>query len=151
MSGHFSVLLSKLLSQNFIIIYQLCPSQWNIWAPWVSLTFEFALRWDIYILHDDVVTWRRFPRYLLFVRRISPHKGPVTRTAGVSFDVSFHKLLDKLSSGWWFQTPRRSCDVTVMDFVIFRMNFESRLSSYVAHKIVLWKSYRTILFIFARF
>ena len=42
-----------------------------------------------------------------------PHNGPVIRSFDVSF-VSLNKLLDKQLSSWWFETARRSCDVTVM-------------------------------------
>ena len=44
----------------------------------------------------------------------STHKEPVARTVDVSFDVSLNKLLYKQSSGWWFETPRRSYDVSVV-------------------------------------
>ena len=39
---------------------------------------------------------------------------PITRTFRVSIDDSLHKLLDKNSRGWWFETPRRSCDASLM-------------------------------------
>ena len=44
----------------------------------------------------------------------SLHNGSVAWTFGVSFDVSFNRLLDKQSSSWWFETPRQSCNVTVL-------------------------------------
>ena len=63
--------------------------QWatSIWGLYHKACFEAItchlehpgeLMW---ILHDDVIKWKRFPRYWLFVRRIhrspvkSPHKG----------------------------------------------------------------------------
>ena len=40
----------------------------------------------------------------------SPYKRPVMQ----SFDVLFHrKVVETHSSCWWFETPWRSCDVTV--------------------------------------
>ena len=93
-----------------------------IWTPDILFLFFFPL-WHI---SDDVITWKRFPRYMPFVRGIHrlpavyPHKGPVARTSYVSFDVSLNKLLYKQHSGWWFQTPRGSCDVIVMERVIFK-------------------------------
>ena len=34
-----------------------------------------------------------------------PHKGPVTRSFGVFFDLCRNKRLSKQSEGWWFKTP----------------------------------------------
>ena len=51
-----------------------------------------------------------FPRYWPFVRGIhwspvnSPHKGPVTRSFDVSFDLRLNKQLRKPSCGLWFET-----------------------------------------------
>ena len=55
--------------------------------------------------HDDVIKWKRFPRYWPFVRGIhrspvnSPHKG---QWRGA---LMFPKWLSKQSWGWWFETP----------------------------------------------
>ena len=65
--------------------------------------------------HDDVIKWKHFPRYWPFVRGIhrspvnSPHKGPVTRSFDVFFDLRLNKWLSKQSWGWWFETP--SCSL----------------------------------------
>ena len=61
--------------------------------------------------HDDVMKWKHFPRYWSFVRGIHrspvnpPHKGPVTRSFDVLFDLRLNKRLSKQSWGWWFETP----------------------------------------------
>ena len=59
--------------------------------------------------------WRHqmktFPRYWPFVRDIHrssvncPHKGQVTRSFDVLFDLRLNKQLSKLWWGWWFETP----------------------------------------------
>ena len=36
------------------------------------------------------------------------------RSFDVPFDNSLYKLLDEQSSDWWFETPRRACDVILM-------------------------------------
>ena len=79
--------------------------------------------------HDDVIKWKHFPRYWLFVGGIhrwpvnSPHKGQWrgalmfslicarikdwvnNREAG---DLRRHRSLSKQSWGWWFETPSLS-------------------------------------------
>ena len=51
----------------------------------------------IIVTHENVMIWKHFPRYCPFVKGIhhlpvdSPHKGPVTRTFDVFFDVRIHK------------------------------------------------------------
>ena len=35
----------------------------------------------------------------------SPHKGPVTRSFDVLFDIGLNKLLNKQSNGRWFELP----------------------------------------------
>ena len=72
------------------------------------------------MIHDDVIKWKHFPRYWPFVRGIhrspgnSHHKGPVTRSFDVFFDLRLNKRLSKHTCGWWFETPsrslRRHCD-----------------------------------------
>ena len=67
-------------------------------------------------LHEDFITWKRLPRYLPFARGIhrspvdSPYKGQVART----FDVSLISAWINYSIVWWFETPRRSCDVIII-------------------------------------
>ena len=73
--------------------------------------------------HDDVIKWKRFPRYWPIVRGLHrsgefPAQWPVTR----SFDVYFHLRLNKRLSrqlwGWWFERPPwslwRQCNVPIM-------------------------------------
>ena len=60
------------------------------------------------VIHDDVIKWKHFPRYWPFVWPVnSPHKGPVTRSFDVFFDLRLNKRLSKHSWGWWFETPSR--------------------------------------------
>ena len=62
-------------------------------------------------VHDAVIKWKHFPRYWPFVRGIhrepvnSPHKGPVTRSFDVFFDLRQNKRLSKQWWDWWFETP----------------------------------------------
>ena len=51
------------------------------------------------VIHDDVIKWKHFPRYWLFVTQ-----RPVTRSFDVFFDVRPNKQLSKQSWGWWFET-----------------------------------------------
>ena len=63
-----------------------------------------------------LISWWRhqmetFSRHWPFVRGIhrspvnSPHRGPVTRSFNVSFDLPMKKRLSKQWWGWWFETP----------------------------------------------
>ena len=52
-------------------------------------------------MHNDVMTWKHFPRYWPFVIG-SPahlHKGPEKRGFGVFFAVSLNKLLENSGIG----------------------------------------------------
>ena len=81
---------------------------------------------DLRLLHDNVIKWKHFPRYWSFVRGIhrrpvnSPHKGPVTRSFDVLFDLRLNKRLSKQSWGWWSETSPRSlwrqCNVCYMHY-----------------------------------
>ena len=60
--------------------------------------------------HDDVIKWKRFPRYWPFVRGI--HRWPVNslhkgqwRGALVFFYLLLNKQLSKQWWWWWFETP----------------------------------------------
>ena len=76
-----------------------------------------------YVVHDDVIKWKHFPRYWPFVRGIyrspliSPHNRPVARSFDVFFDLRLNKQLNKQSRGWWFETLSRSlwrhCNVSL--------------------------------------
>ena len=66
-----------------------------------------------------VAWWRHqmetFSKLLALVRGIdrspvnSPHKGPVTRSFDIFFDLRLNKRLSKQSWGWYFETP--SCSL----------------------------------------
>ena len=68
----------------------------------------------ISIEHNDVIKWKHFPRYCVFVRRIhrspvnSPHKGQWRGALMFSLIWALNKRLSKQSWGWWFETPSRS-------------------------------------------
>ena len=66
---------------------------------------------------DDVMTCNRFPHYWPFVGGIHrcrfPSQGAVIWIDGVLFDFRPKKLLNKLPSDRWCETPWRPCDVAV--------------------------------------
>ena len=68
----------------------------------------------LWMMYDDIIKWKHFPCYWLFVRgvHLSPGEIPVKRPVTLSFDVyvDLHltKQLSKQSRGWWFETPSRS-------------------------------------------
>ena len=70
--------------------------------------------------HDDVNTWKHFPRYWPFVRGIhqspvnSLQKGQWRGALDAFFDLHLNKRLSKQSIRWWFKTPSHHYDVTVM-------------------------------------
>ena len=84
--------------------------------------------------HDDVIKWKRFPRYWPSVRGIhrspvnSPHKGQ-WRGAFFFYDLRLNKQLSKQSCNWWFETPSRSlwrhCNVYIFlnNFTVFLTNY----------------------------
>ena len=92
------------------------------WMKWFHHTvYDW---WDIFIHagikvnHDDVIKWRRFPRYWSVVQGIhrspvnSPHKG---EWRGALIFSCLNKQLIKHSRRWWFETPPcplwRHCNV----------------------------------------
>ena len=56
-------------------------------------------------LYNDVIKWKHFWRYWLFVWGI--HR-PAMRSFDVFFDLRLNKQLSKQSWGWWFETPSRT-------------------------------------------
>ena len=48
--------------------------------------------------HDDVITWKYFPRYWPFVRKL--HQRPVTWSFDVFCDLHLYKRLSKQWRGW---------------------------------------------------
>ena len=65
--------------------------------PWPLLIW-------ICVNHDDVIKWKHFPRYWPFVRGI--HRGPVTRSFDVFFDLRLNK---RLSNDMVIYSLRRVC------------------------------------------
>ena len=74
-------------------------------------------------LHDDVIKWKQFPRYLPFVREFTGDRWiPRTKTSDAElwcFLWSSPERLSKQSWGWWFETPSgplwRHCNVKPND------------------------------------
>ena len=70
--------------------------------------------------HKYIGTWKHFPHYWPFVRRIHrknggfPHKGTVMQRFDISFVVGLNKLLNKRSSRRLFETTWCPCSVIVM-------------------------------------
>ena len=65
-----------------------------------------------FTIHDDVIKWKHFQRYMPFARGI--HRSPVNSPRKANdaelwcfFDLLQNKRLNKHSWGWWFQTPSR--------------------------------------------
>ena len=65
------------------------------------------------VSHDDVIKWKRFPRYWPFARGI--HRSPVDyprkgqrRSFDIFFDLRLNKRLDKQSRRRCFETQSRS-------------------------------------------
>ena len=56
--------------------------------------------------YDEIIQWKRFPRYWPFVRGIP--QRPVTQSFDVFFDLRLNKRLSKPSRRWWFSTPSRT-------------------------------------------
>ena len=72
---------------------------------------------DIYKLCvDNVIKWKHFPRYWLFVRGIlqSPEQRPVTRSFGIFFDQRLSKQLSNNRDAGDLRRHRAHHDVTVM-------------------------------------
>ena len=77
------------------------------------------------IHHDDVIKWKHFSGYWLFVRGIHrspvdfPSQMPVTRSFGILFDLHLNKRISKQSTRWWFETPSpslwRHCNVLSLE------------------------------------
>ena len=72
------------------------------------------------VAHDDVIKWKNFPRYWPFVWGLhrspvnSPHKGHVTRSFTVSFDLRLNKRLSNNREDGDLRRHRAHYDATVM-------------------------------------
>ena len=83
------------------------------WRPIAASSCSYSCNSWYLLFHDDVIKWKRFPRYWPFVRGIhrspvnSPHKGQWRRALIFSLDQRPNKRLSKQSWGWWFETPSR--------------------------------------------
>ena len=77
------------------------------------LDFHRRQRFD-YSPHDDVIKWKKNPRYWPFVRGThrspvnSPHKGQWHGALIFSLICPLNTRLSKQSWGWWFETPSPS-------------------------------------------
>ena len=69
--------------------------------------------------HDDVIKWKRFPRYWPFVQEVPgefPTQRPVTQGFEVFFDLRLNKRLSNREAGD-LRRYRARYDVTVMNDV----------------------------------
>ena len=114
--------LSILRTQRLIRI-MLWSMTWRLVITWVSFQTidnrrRMAFAWEsetgyLFLVHDDVIKWKYFPRYWPFARGIhrlpvnSPHKGQ-WRGALRFLWFALNKRLSKQWRGWWFETPSRS-------------------------------------------
>ena len=90
--------------------------------------------------HDDVIKWKHFPRYWLFVRGIhrsplnSPHKSQWRGALMFFFNLRPNKRFNKQSSGWWFEKPSRSLWRHCNDHRWYLIvPWENRLLSFISH------------------
>ena len=68
------------------------------WQP-----FCFCLNVLVGVVHYNIIKWKHFLHYWLFVREI--HWKPVTWGFDVFFDLHLKKGLGKQSRHWWFEMP----------------------------------------------
>ena len=59
-------------------------------------------------LHDDVIKWNHFPRYLPLCGEFSGHRRIPLTKASVFIHLCLNKRLSKQSRSWWLETPSRS-------------------------------------------
>ena len=79
----------------------------RFWSRLVSMNIYFHV---VSFLNDDVIKWKHFPRYWLFVRVIHRlhAQSSITLSFDVFFDLLLNKRLSKQSWCWWFETPWHS-------------------------------------------
>ena len=91
---------------TFIIIFLgrgVYSSLFSYWLMYFTILESKVL--DMCMTNDDVIKWKRFPRYWPFVQGIhrwpvnSPHKG---QWRGA---FMFSLICAIQSGGWWFETP----------------------------------------------
>ena len=84
--------------------------------------------WGWFFCHDDVIKWKHFLRYWLFVRRI--HRSPMnSHHKGAKLwcflDLRLNKRLSKHLRRRWFQTPSRPswrhCNERIENNVPYRL------------------------------
>ena len=103
-------------------------NNYTIWSYHLTLTTLWHVPIDEAIAKYIVTWWRHqmeaFSAWLTPCAGNSPapvnspHKGPVTRSFDVFFNLRLNKRLSKQPWGWWFQTPSwslwRHCNETSM-------------------------------------
>ena len=72
-----------------------------------------------------VTLWGESPGH----RWISSYKGPVTRSFDGFLDARLFKRLNKQLSCQWYQTPLRSCDVTVICSPVLHISYFNLIST----------------------
>ena len=85
--------------------------------------------------HIDVMTWKYFPHYRLFVKETAGHlcipltKGQCCRALMFPLLFCVKELLNKQSSYLWFEKPWCSFDVNVSYLLIFSWKWMSDISN----------------------
>ena len=104
---HFRFLWYAIYVHTYAILYV------HVFFCQVRKRIIILLKLTLCVWHDDVIKWKHFPRYWLFVRGI--HRSPVNsplkgqwRGFDVFFDLRLNKRLSKQWWGWWFKAPSRS-------------------------------------------
>ena len=78
----------------------------------LTTTCNYQIIHRLWFIRDDVIKWKRFPRYWPFPGK-SPASGefptqrPVTQSFDVFSDLRMNKRFSKQSSGWWFESNAR--------------------------------------------
>ena len=106
--------LGAVLVKN--ILQQMMISYPYIWILIYLGQWSYLIIWGIF---NDVMTWNLLSHCCLFVQGIqgsmvgSPHQGPLMWSAVVFYSFILNKLLTKRPRYRWFETPLRSCGVTI--------------------------------------
>ena len=88
------------------------PHKWPVTRKPFSFDDVIMVFWELTNLVMTLWQWNTFYITGPLCRESIDH-WLIHPTNADFFAVTLNKLLNQLSSGWWFETPYRSCDVTV--------------------------------------
>ena len=133
---------------------QISGSKWILYLKIFSRQFRNQIFWGIfhcyesYLLwvrcyakhvhnHGDVIKWKYFPRYWLFMRGI--HRSPVNSPhKGQWRGALMFSLICAWINDWWFETPSRPllrhCDILLINHHLVR----NLSKSYMNTRFALW-------------